>query len=89
MHNNSVAEVIVIPDENVSSTLNRRSSRTRVGIEARKTHSASGRTVGGRRALNDLGQPFRFFLDHTPALLALIRIVNLRNRGDLLLSQAP
>lgn len=51
--------------------------------EARKAHSASGRPVGGRRALNDLGQPFLFFLDHTSALLALIGIVDLRDRGDL------
>ena len=28
---------------------------TRAGIEAREAHSASGRTVGGSRALNDLG----------------------------------
>lgn len=50
--------------------------------------SASGRTIGGIRALNDLGQPFLFFLDHTLALLALVGIVDLRDRGDLWLSQA-
>ena len=55
MHNNSMAEVIVGPDEDVSSTLDRGSSETRAGIEVREAHSASGRTVAGSRALNDLG----------------------------------
>ena len=89
MHNNGMANVTVGPDENVSSTLNRRSSRTRTGTEAREAHSARGRTVSGSWALNNLGQPFLFFLDHTSALLALIGIVDLRNCGDLWPSQAP
>ena len=64
------------------------SGRTRARTKASDAQSASRRTVSGSSALNDLGQPFLFFLDHTSALLAFLRIVDLRNRGDLRLSQA-